>query len=129
MLDLLRSTFAAVVLTATVLLTVPAAAAPTPEPVPGASAESASGDEAAPQDLVSFGISPAGADRPDDRPFLSMTAPAGAVVYEHVALINQDDVPVSLEVYGSDVVMAEGGGLSARAKADPSTDAGSWITV
>ncbi|NTW42725.1 MAG: hypothetical protein HGA44_23140 [Cellulomonadaceae bacterium] len=129
MLDLLRSTFAAVVLTASVLLAVPASAVSTPEPIPEATTGAASGDEAAPQDLVSFGISPAGVDRPDDRPYLSVTAPAGAVVYEHAALINQDDVPVSLEVYGSDVVMAEGGGLSARAKADPSTDAGSWITI
>ena len=78
-------------------------------------------------DLVSFGISPAGADRPDDRPYLSMQAPAGAVVHEHAALLNQDDQPIRLDVYGTDVIMAEGGGITARARADASTDAGSWI--
>ncbi|HQY32729.1 hypothetical protein [Actinotalea sp.] len=120
----LRTAFAAVLLTATVLVAAPAAAAPLPEPTPG----EGEGTQT-PQDLVSFGISPAGVDRPDQRPYLAMTAPAGAVVYEHAALINQDDVPVSLEVYGADVIMAEGGGLAVRAKADPSTDAGSWISI
>ncbi|HEY3438557.1 MAG TPA: hypothetical protein VGK35_12790 [Actinotalea sp.] len=85
------------------------------------------GADAPAQDLVSFGISPAGADRPDDRPYLSMEAPAGAVVYEHAALLNQDDQPIHLDVYGTDVVMAEGGGITARTRADTSTDAGSWI--
>jgi len=119
----------AAVLVAVVLLAAPAAATATPEPSPQEDGGAVSGDEAPPQDLVSFGISPAGVDRPDDRPYLAMDAPAGAVVYEHAALINQDEVPVSLEVYGADVIMAEGGGLSVRAKADVSTDAGSWITV
>ncbi|GAA3794525.1 hypothetical protein CSO01_25000 [Cellulomonas soli] len=80
-------------------------------------------------DMVSFGIAPAGADRPDARPYLAVTAPAGSVVYEHVALVNQDDEPVTLEVYGADVVMADGGGLSVRAAADTDTDAGAWVSV
>ncbi|WP_024287403.1 hypothetical protein [Cellulomonas sp. KRMCY2] len=123
--DLLRTAVAAAALTATLLLAAPASATSTPEPSDG------SADEATvtPQDLVSFGISPAGVDRPDNRPYLSMAVPTGAVVYEHAALINQDDAPVSLDVYGTDVIMADGGGLSARAAAEVSSDAGSWISI
>ena len=86
-------------------------------------------DEPAPQDVVSFGISPAGPERPDDRPVLSFDAPPGAVVQEHAAVLNQDDVPIALQVYGGDVVMADGGGLAVRPRDVPSTDAGAWITL
>ena len=97
---------------------------------PAAAADDAQdpADEPAP-DLVSFGISPAGPERPDDRPYVSLVAPAGAVVYEHVALLNQDEDPVSLDVYATDVVMADGAGLTARVRTDVSTDAGSWISI
>lgn len=108
------------VLIAALLVASPALGATDPEPAPGATP--------APGDLVSFGISPAGVERPDDRPYLSMEAPAGAVVYEHAALVNQDDQPITLDVYGTDVVMADGG-ITARARGDASTDAGSWVTV
>ncbi|WP_421732745.1 hypothetical protein [Cellulomonas sp.] len=117
MLDRLRPLLTVVaVLGAAALCASPAAAAP--DPLPPAAA-----------DLVSFGISPAGPERPDDRPFLRVTAPPGAVVYEHAALLNQDDTAVQLQVYGGDVVMADGGGLAVRARDDASTDAGAWIAV
>lgn len=116
-----RALVAAGALLVAVLLAPPATGATEPEPP--------AGETASTRDLVSFGISPGRADRPDDRPYLSMEAPAGAVVYEHVALINQDDQPLTLDVYGTDVVMAEGGGITARARADASTDAGAWLTV
>ena len=118
-----RSALAAAgaVLAVALLVASPALGATDPEPSAGATP--------AQGDLVSFGISPAGVERPDDRPYLSMAAPAGAVVYEHAALINQDDQPITLDVYGTDVVMAEGGGITARARADASTDAGAWVTI
>jgi len=80
-------------------------------------------------DLVTFGISPAGAQLPDDRPFIAYTAAPGSVIYDHVAIINQDDQSLGLQVYGADVVQAEGGGLSVRAGDQPSIDAGGWLTV
>jgi hypothetical protein len=115
----------------TALVSVPlATAAPTPTPTPSASSDGQTPTATAdPQDLASFGIAPAGAERADDRPFLAMSAAAGSVIYDHVAIINQDDQPIDLNVYAGDVIMAEGGGLSVRARADKNTDAGSWITV
>lgn len=79
-------------------------------------------------DLVTFGISPAGTDRPDGRPYLSYSAAPGTTIYDQVALLNQDDQPIGLEVYSGDVIQADAG-LSVRPKVDTSVDAGSWIAV
>lgn len=84
--------------------------------------------EEAPADLASFGISPAGPDAPDQRPYLVVAAPPGAVIHEQVALVNQDSAPVALDVYAGDVVMADGG-LSVAARDADSSGAGSWIAV
>jgi len=94
---------------------------------PGAAGDSASGGETAPG-LASFGIAPAGVDRPDQRPFLAVTAPPGAVIHEHAALLNQAGTPIELQVYSGDVVMADDG-LSVTLRADGAADAGSWIVV
>lgn len=97
-------------------------------PLIAAAAPDAGSDDAAAPDLASFGISPAGAERPDDRSYLVVTAPPGAVIHDHVALINQDDTPIGLQVYGTDVIMADSG-LGARARDELNTGAGSWISV
>jgi len=103
----------------------PAHAATEPSPVdPGSSADAATGD-----DLVSFGIGPAGPQRPDDRPFLSYTAAPGTVIYDHVAVINQDDAPVSLDLSTGDVTNAEGGGLTVLPSSQQSVDAGTWVDL
>lgn len=121
----------AVVATGALLITalVPSAAgaASTPSPSPSASALPGATASPAP-DLISFGISPAGLDRPDERPFLQYTVAPGSVIYDHVALLNQDDVPINLSVYSQDVVMAESG-LSVLPRADTGKDEGTWITV
>ncbi len=99
------------------------AGATTPTPAPSATAPESA------RDLASFGIAPSGPSKPDQRPFVSMVVSPGTVAYDHVALLNQAGAPIELRVYGSDVVMADGGGLSARPEADASSDAGSWIAV
>jgi len=80
-------------------------------------------------DLVSFGIAPAGPDRPDDRPYVAVSASAGSVVYEHVAIVNTDDQPIELQVYSGDVSTAEGGGLTVTTKDQSPTDAGAWVSI
>ncbi len=109
---------AAVLVVATAGTTLPAAAA---SGVPGAA-----GDDG---DLASFGVAPAQADHADDRPYITMTAAAGSVLYENVALINMDDQPIDLDVYPADVVMADGGGLSLTPRDRPNAGAGAWIAV
>ncbi|WP_407344671.1 hypothetical protein [Pengzhenrongella phosphoraccumulans] len=78
--------------------------------------------------LASFGIGPAGLERPDARAFLSYSAGPGAVIYDHVAIINQAVTPIDLDVYSGDVLMADGG-LAVTARDQETTGAGAWIAV
>jgi hypothetical protein len=120
---------AALALAAALAVSPSVAATPSPSPSPAASTSPGVTTPAGGKDLVSFGIAPAGAKRPDDRAFLKYTAPAGAVIYDHIALVNQDDAPIDLQLYGGDVVMADGGGLAVPAREQKSADAGAWIAV
>lgn len=109
-----------------------AAGASDPSPsTPAAAAAAADGDGGAAeeQDLISFGIAPADADGADNRSFIELTAPAGSIIYDHVALLNQDDAPIDLNVYGADIVPGASGGAEVRARAEDDVDAGSWITI
>lgn len=101
------------------------AATPNPSPAPASDpAVAAEGER-----LASFGIGPAGSERPDERPFLVAAAGPGSVLYDHVAVINQAADPVDLTLYAADALTADGGGLAIRERAATSNDLGSWITV
>lgn len=91
----------------------------------GAAAAPAAGDH----DLVTFGIAPAGADRPDDRPFLAIQAAPGSVVHDHIALLNQDSRPIALQTYAADVVQTRSGGLSADAAGAKGGKESAWVKV
>ena len=78
--------------------------------------------------LASFGIGPAGVERPDGRSFLTYAVSPGTVVNDHVAVINQAAAPVDLTMSSGDVVMS-GGSLAVRSDADTDTDVGAWVTL
>ncbi len=119
----------AVALVTSSLLGGAALAAPAPSPSATAGPASDGGEQSSSGELVSFGIAPAGAERPDERPYVSVSAAPGTVVYDHVAVLNQAASPVALSVYSADVVQADGGGLAARGRTDTDSDAGAWIHV
>ena len=79
--------------------------------------------------LVTFGIGPAGPKGPDNRPFLTYGVTPGSVVLDNVAVLNQSDVPLELQVYAGDGVNAEGGGLDIRKRAERNSDLGAWVTT
>ncbi len=79
--------------------------------------------------LVTFGIGPSSAQGSDDRPFLQYGVSPGAVVLDHVAVLNQSDVPLDLQVYAGDGVNTEGGGLDIRKRAERNSDLGAWVTA
>jgi hypothetical protein len=118
---------AALALTTAGLAPAPALAA-SPAPSPSATQSPAEPPAAGPN-LASFGIAPAGIERPDDRPYLRYSAAPGSVIYDHVALLNQAGTPIDLQLYSGDVIMAGAGGLAVPARGEKSTDAGSWITL
>ena len=100
----------------------PAAAAAAPAPSAPAPAA-----KAGPR--VTFGIGPAGPERADERPFLAYGVTPGSQLMDHVAVVNQSDVPLTLLVYAGDGLNAEGGGLDITKRADRNVDLGAWVTL
>ena len=78
---------------------------------------------------ITFGIGPAGPERPDQRPYLEYGVQPGSVVLDHVAVVNQSDVPLTLAVYPGDAINSEGGGLDITQRAQRNQDLGSWVTL
>lgn len=109
---------------------VPAGSVPRSQPAsPAPSGSPAGSAPAAKEPLVTFGIGPAGADQPDQRPYLQYGVTPGSEVVDYVAVLNQSDVPVTLTVYGGDGVNAVGGGLDIKKRAERNSDLGAWILV
>jgi hypothetical protein len=77
---------------------------------------------------ATFGIGPANAKRLDGRPLLNYLASHGGRLTDHLALMNIDAKPVTLNLYVADTASGADGSIGYRAKADPRTDA-SWITL
>jgi hypothetical protein len=90
------------------------AAAPTPAPTP-----------AAPR--ATFGIQPAGAKGPDNRPYLIYPVAPGAVVQDHVAVVNYSSQPLTLRVYATDAFNGADGTFSLLDRKKPATQAGTWL--
>ena len=124
----LAARVAAVVALAALYLAAPAAAlafaSASPAPTPAESAPAADGDAS---ELITFGIAPASAGRPDARSYVAVTAPPGSVVYDDVAVLNQSDVPLDLAVYPADAVNDAAGALGLPPRAQAPGEAGGWI--
>lgn len=88
----------------------------------------AAADEPPPDQLVTFGVAPAGPEKPDQRPYLAYTVAPGSVIRDNIAVLNQADHALELDVYPSDVVPGAEGGLEVPARADAPTRAGAWVT-
>lgn len=93
---------------------------PTPSPVPSASAE--------PQ-LATFGVTAASGGQADGRSYISMAAAPGSVIYDSIAVVNQSNTPLDLEVYSADAINDAAGSVGLPDRTVTPTDAGSWITV
>lgn len=110
------------------LLAAPAtAAAPSPGPSgsPSASGSPTDGE----RELATFGLSAASDGVPDSRSYLSVTAAPGSVIYDSVAVLNQSNQPLELDVYAADAVNAADGSVGLPDRSSKPTDAGAWITV
>jgi hypothetical protein len=77
---------------------------------------------------VTFGIEPASAQGADGRPALDYSATPGAVLFDHVAVLNFSTVPLSLQVYATDAIETTGGGFGLLAPGAKPTGVGSWIS-
>jgi hypothetical protein len=82
-----------------------------------------------PDELVTFGIAPASGGRPDERSYVTVTAPPGSVLYDDVAIVNQSDVPLTLDVYAADAVNDAEGGLQLVPRAQARSESATWIEL
>lgn len=110
-----------------------AAGAATPRPAPSpsgtASSGTASAQTAASPALATFGLAAASGDLPDVRGWIDVKAAPGSVVFDRVAVVNQSDGPLNLDVYSADAENAADGSLGLPDRSVRAKDAGSWIAV
>lgn len=96
---------------------------------PAADGDAGSANDGAGDGLVTFGLTTASDDRPDDRGYLSFEAPPGAEVYDHVAVVNFSDAPLDVDVYTSDATNSEDGTLVLPPRSQEPSLAGTWVTL
>ncbi|GAA2993734.1 WxL protein peptidoglycan domain-containing protein [Actinokineospora diospyrosa] len=78
---------------------------------------------------ATFGVRPATAQAPDNRPNFSYSATPGAVVVDYVAVSNVSNDPLSLKLYPNDAFNTPDGGFDLLASNAKSVDVGAWVTV
>jgi hypothetical protein len=78
---------------------------------------------------VTFGVEPASARGADGRPYFSFGVTPGAIVFDHVSVLNYSSVPLSLQLYATDAIETSAGGFGLLAASTRPTGAGSWISL
>jgi hypothetical protein len=78
---------------------------------------------------VTFGVEPASARGADGRPNFSFGVTPGAIVYDHVAVLNYSSIPLSLQLYATDAIETSGGGFGLLPASTRPTGVGSWISL
>jgi hypothetical protein len=95
--------------------------------VPASSATSPKSPTSA--NRVTFGVEPASANGPDGRPQFSFSVTPGAVLFDHVAVVNYSTVTLSLQLYSTDAIETLSGGYGLLPAGAKPTGAGSWISI
>ena len=78
---------------------------------------------------ATFGIQPAVARGPDQRPYLIYPVAPGAKVDDHVAVVNYSRQPLTLRVYATDAYNGADGSFSLLDRKQTPRDAGTWLRV
>ena len=78
---------------------------------------------------ATFGIQPAIARGPDQRPYLIYPVAPGAKVDDHVAVVNYSKQPLTLRVYATDAYNGADGSFSLLDRKQRPKDAGTWLRV
>jgi hypothetical protein len=82
-----------------------------------------------PAGRVTFGIEPASATGPDARPNFSFEMTPGAVLFDHVAVVNYSATPLSLQLYATDALETSSGGFGLLPGTVTPTGVGAWISL
>ncbi|GLZ40998.1 DUF916 domain-containing protein [Actinokineospora sp. NBRC 105648] len=84
---------------------------------------------AVPSGPATFGVRPATAQAPDNRPNFSYSATPGAVVKDYVAVSNVSNDPLGLKLYANDAFNTPEGGFDLLAQGKASVDVGTWAKL
>lgn len=96
--------------------------------VAGPSALAAPRPAAAPE-TISWTVQPADAQGPDGRAWAETTLDAGQVLTDHLAVRNLSQAPVTFAITAADGYFTDTGRFTMLPNTQPSTRAGTWITV
>jgi hypothetical protein len=105
------------------------AQAPTAQPTPTPSPSGGLANNGAGGGRVTFGMTTASSGTTDARGVIAVNAPPGAVVYDHVAVINLSDAPLDVDLYTADVTNGSDGALDVGAHSDKKQLAGGWVAL
>ena len=83
----------------------------------------------APTSRVTFGIEPASATAPDGRANFNFEMTPGAVLFDHVAIVNYSATPLTLQLYATDALETSTGGFGLLQPGVTPTGVGAWITI
>jgi hypothetical protein len=92
-------------------------------------APAASAATTPPAGRVTFGIEPATATGPDARPNFSFEMTPGAVLFDHVAVVNYSATALSLQLYATDALETSSGGFGLLPGTVTPTGVGAWISL
>jgi hypothetical protein len=76
---------------------------------------------------VTFGLGPSTATAVDGRPYYNYAAAPGAVIHDHVAILNYSTQTLPLRLYAADGYNTYAGASNLRGADKPSTDLGAWV--
>lgn len=108
---------------------VPAASAATSSPSPSPSPAAGAPSPSSAPTVVTFGVEPASAKGRDGRSYFAIGATAGAVLADHVAVLNYSAAPLVLSVMATDARNTDTGGITGLTAGEKPSDAGSWIRL
>jgi hypothetical protein len=83
---------------------------------------------AKPSGRITFGVEPASARAADGRPYFSFGVSAGAVLYDHAAVVNYSSRTLSLQLYATDAIETSAGGYGLLPSSVRPTGVGAWVS-
>ena len=83
----------------------------------------------APTSRVTFGIEPASATAPDGRANFNFEMTPGAVLFDHIAIVNYSDTPLTLQLYATDALETSSGGFGLLQPGVTPTGVGAWVSI
>ena len=83
---------------------------------------------AKPAGRLTFGVEPASPHAADGRPYFSFGVSPGAILYDHVAVVNYSSQTLPLQLYATDAIETSAGGYGLLPSSVRPTGVGAWVS-